>query len=55
MGGGANGSTGNLSRHLKIHMDKIDPSVKKQAAFMRKFLDDDNDNEKEPVIIKIML
>ncbi|CAB5380697.1 unnamed protein product [Rhizophagus irregularis] len=55
MGGEANSSTGNLSRHLKIHMDKIDPSVKKQAVFMKKFLDDDNDKEKEPVIIKIML
>ncbi|GBC19855.2 zinc finger BED domain-containing protein RICESLEEPER 2-like [Rhizophagus irregularis DAOM 181602=DAOM 197198] len=28
-------STGNLSRHLKSHMDKIDPSTKKQADFMK--------------------
>ena len=38
MDGGSRGSTGNLNRHLKIHVDKIDPSVKKQANFMKNFL-----------------
>ena len=32
------GSTGNLNRHLKVHLDKIDPFVEKQAAFMKAFL-----------------
>ena len=29
MNGKTNGSTGNLSKHLKNHIDKIDPSIKK--------------------------
>ena len=29
MDGKTNGSTGNLSKHLKNHIDKIDPSIKK--------------------------
>ena len=32
-------STGNLNRHLKLHPDKTDPSVKKQSEFMMNFLD----------------
>ncbi|EXX59676.1 hypothetical protein RirG_186940 [Rhizophagus irregularis DAOM 197198w] len=36
-------STGNLSRHLKSHMDKINLSTKKQADFMKKFLTQDTD------------
>ena len=32
------GSTTNLLKHLKNHLDKIDPSVKKQAEFMKKFV-----------------
>ncbi len=43
MDGKTCGSTGNLSRHLKSHMDKIDPSTKKQAEFMKKFLIQDTD------------
>jgi hypothetical protein len=43
MDGKTCGSTGNLSRHLKSHMDKIDPSTKKQADFMKKFLTQDTD------------
>lgn len=46
MDGKTHGSTGNLSRHLKSHMDKIDPSVKKQAEFMNKFLTQDTDKKK---------
>lgn len=49
MDGKSNGSTGNLNKHLKNHMDKIDPSVKKQAEFMKKFLGENK--EKEIVII----
>jgi hypothetical protein len=30
-------STGNLSRHFKSHMDKIDPLTEKQAKFMKSF------------------
>ncbi|CAB4401720.1 unnamed protein product [Rhizophagus irregularis] len=41
------GSMGNLSKHLKNHLDKIDPSIQKQAEFMKKFLTKD-DNEKIP-------
>lgn len=43
MDGKTCGSTGNLSRHLKSHIDKIDPSTKKQAEFMKKFLTHDTD------------
>lgn len=43
MDGKTCGSTGNLSRHLKSHKDKIDPSTKKQAEFMQKFLIQDTD------------
>jgi len=32
---------GSISRHLKSHLDKIDPSTKKQADFMKKFLTQD--------------
>ena len=38
-------STGNLSRHLKSHLDKIDTSTKKQAEFMKKFLTQDTDEK----------
>ena len=41
MDGKTCGSTGNLSRHLKSHLDKIDISTKKQADFMKKFLTQD--------------
>ncbi len=43
MDGKTCGLTGNLSRHLKSHMDKIDPSIEKQAKFMKKFLTQDTD------------
>ena len=43
MDGKTCGSMENLSRHLKSHMDKIDPSTKKQAEFMKKFLIQDTD------------
>ena len=43
MDGKACSSMGNLNRHLKCHLDKINPSVKKQAEFMKKFLNQDND------------
>ena len=46
MDGKTNGSTGNLSKHLKNHIDKIDPSIKKQAEFMDKFLNKNNNDEK---------
>ena len=36
-------SMSNLSRHLKSHMDKINPLVKKQAEFIKKFLNQDTD------------
>ena len=36
---GVGSSTGNLNRHLKLHPDKTDPSVKKQSEFMMNFLD----------------
>ncbi|GBC28488.2 ribonuclease H-like protein [Rhizophagus irregularis DAOM 181602=DAOM 197198] len=45
MDGKSNGSTGNLNKHLKNHMDKIDPSVKKQAEFMKKFLGENKEKE----------
>jgi exopolysaccharide biosynthesis protein len=45
----SNGSTENLNKHLKNHMDKIDPSIEKQAEFMKKFLGENK--EKEIVII----
>jgi len=43
MDGKTCGSTGNLSRHLKSHLDKIDPLTKKQADFMKKFLTQDTE------------
>jgi len=43
MDGKTCGSTGNLSRHLKSHLDKIDISTKKQADFMKKFLTQDTE------------
>lgn len=45
MDGKTCGSTGNLSRHLKGHLDKIDTSTKKQAEFMKKFLTQDTDEK----------
>jgi len=36
---GVGSSTGNLNRHFKLHLDKTDPSVKKQSEFMMNFLD----------------
>ena len=36
---GVGSSMGNLNRHLKLHPDKTDPSVKKQSEFMMNFLD----------------
>ncbi len=45
MDGKTCGSTGNLSRHLKSHLDKIDTSTKKQAEFMKKFLTQDTDEK----------
>ena len=50
MDGASCGSTGNLNRHLKIHLDKIDPSIEKQAAFMKNFLSG-SDEKKKTVII----
>ena len=35
-------STGNLNRHLKSHPDKTDPSITKQAEFMKKFVQEGN-------------
>ena len=37
MDGKTCGSTGNLSKYLKSHLDKIDISTKKQADFMKSF------------------
>ena len=37
---GSNSSTGNLIKHLKLHLDKTNPLTKKQAHFMMKFLND---------------
>ena len=45
------GSIGNLNCHLKVHLDKIDPSVEKQAAFMKNFLSGSDENKKKTVII----
>ena len=45
------GSTGNLNRHLKVYLDKIDPSVEKQAAFMKNFLSGSDENKRKTVII----
>ena len=45
------GSTGNLLKHLKTHLDKIDPSVKKQAEFMKKFVN----NENKPKFVSLLL
>lgn len=45
MDGKTCGSTGNLSRHLKSHLDKIDTSTKKQVEFMKKFLTQDTDEK----------
>jgi len=53
MDGKTCGSTGNLSRHLKSHLDKIDPSTKKQAEFMKKFLT--QDTAEKIVNIQILL
>ena len=55
MTGASCSSTGNLNRHLKVHLDKIDPSVEKQAAFMRNFLNNGDENKKKTVIIYIYL
>ncbi len=37
---GSNLSTENLIKHLKLHLDKINPSIKKQTHFIVKFLND---------------
>ena len=37
---GSNSLIRNLIKHLKLHPDKINPSIKKQAHFMIKFLND---------------
>jgi hypothetical protein len=34
-------STGNLNRHLKLHPEKINPEIAKQAELMQKFLQSD--------------
>ncbi|CAI2199834.1 5089_t:CDS:2, partial [Funneliformis geosporum] len=40
---GTNSSTGNLKRHLdKNHPNKVNPSVIKQATFMKQFLEIEN-------------
>ncbi|GBC14748.2 zinc finger BED domain-containing protein RICESLEEPER 2-like [Rhizophagus irregularis DAOM 181602=DAOM 197198] len=39
---GTGSSTGNLNRRLKTHLDKIDPSVQRQAEFIKKFIDGEN-------------
>ena len=49
---GSNSSTGNLIKHLKLHPDKTDPSTKKQAHFMVKFL---NDGSQAVSIYKLIL
>ena len=53
MDGKTCGLTGNLSRHLKSHLDKIDISTKKQADFMKKFLT--QDTAEKIVNIRILL
>ncbi|CAB4397329.1 unnamed protein product [Rhizophagus irregularis] len=45
MNGKTCGSMGNLSKHLENHLDKIDPSTRKQAKFIKKFLSEDNDEK----------
>lgn len=47
------GSTGNLNCHLnKVHPEKINPSIAKQAEFMKKFI---QSNEQIGSIIYINL
>ena len=53
MDGKTCGSTGNLSRHLKSHLDKIDTLTKKQTDFMKKFLT--QDTAEKIVNIRILL
>ena len=43
MSGGS--STGNLNRHLKLHPDKTNPSVKKQAELMKNFLQENHSQQ----------
>jgi len=50
---GVGSSTGNLNRHLKLHPDKTNPSVKKQSEFMMNFLD--TNKSKQQVINIIIL
>ena len=50
---GINSSTGNLNCYLKLHLDKTDPSVKKQSEFMMNFLD--TNKSKQQVINIIIL
>ena len=50
---GIGSSTGNLNRHLKLHPDKTDSSVKKQSEFMMNFLD--TNKSKQQVINIIIL
>ena len=40
-----------LSSQSSLTVDKIDPSVEKQAAFMKNFLSDSDENKKKTVII----
>ena len=49
---GVGSSTGNLNRHLKLHPDKTDPSVKKQSEFMMNFL---NTNKLKQQVINIII
>jgi hypothetical protein len=55
MGGASCSSTGNLNHHLKVHLNKIDPSIKKQATFMKNVLSSSDENKKKSVIIYIYL
>ena len=50
---GVGSSTGNLNHHLKLHLDKTDPSIKKQSEFMMNFLD--TNKSKQQVINIIIL
>ncbi len=49
---GSNLLTGNLIKYLKLHPDKTNPSTKKQAHFMVKFL---NDSSQAISIYKLIL
>ena len=49
---GVGSSTSNLNRHLKLHPDKTDPSVKKQSEFIMNFL---NTNKSKQQVINIII